>query len=111
MRLIVRRAGARDFVPENTDGEHQWRNLIAHGKVLKAEADGTVVGVASLASTFHFIHKLFVRPGYRGPGVGRLLLERLPRTRLGFRRYRFVRGYYRRGEDRYIMRWEGAGTG
>lgn len=102
MRLIVRRAGARDFVaireldrlthsPENTDGEH--------------------LGVASLASTFHFIHKLFVRPGYRGPGVGRLLLERLPRTRLGFRRYRFVRGYYRRGEDRYIMRWEGAGTG
>ncbi|MEK6977053.1 MAG: hypothetical protein AABX40_01465 [Candidatus Hydrothermarchaeota archaeon] len=48
----MRRAGARDFVPENTDGEH--------------------LGVVSLAPTFHFIPKLFVRPGYLGPGVGRL---------------------------------------
>ena len=82
MRATMRLARAMEF--------YKWRNLIAHWKVIKAPT----------FRPFHLVPKPFVHPG---------LLERLLKGVDKSVHLTVEPKNYREGEDRYIMRWEGAG--
>jgi GNAT superfamily N-acetyltransferase len=45
-------------------------------RILVAEAEGVIVGFASLHEPGRFIHHLYVDPDRRGQGIGAALLER-----------------------------------
>ena len=116
-----------EFIP---DGEHVWRIWTEHAVVFCAEADSRIVG-AILAfpcvSGSYCIHKVFVKDEFRGKGLGsqlvELLLTDLDKENLvcfltvdpankaattlyekwGFTERKFVKGYYRSDEDRYVL--------
>jgi ribosomal protein S18 acetylase RimI-like enzyme len=115
------------FIP---DGEHAWRLWTEHAIVYVYEPGGEVLG-ASLAfptvSGVYCLHKIFVDRACRGDGVGTLLMtetlgeiDRLgvvcfltvdPDNEAAIRLYesfgfvdrKFVKGYYRATEDRFVL--------
>jgi len=121
------------FIP---DGEHVWRIWVEHALVFVAREDMRVVGailcMPCIAGPW-CLHKVFVDDVARGRGVGSKLFEALLAevdrlkgdcfltvdpvnagaialyTKWGFTEKRFVKGYYRENEDRFVMtrRWRG----
>jgi len=116
-----------EFIP---DGEHVWRLWVEHGLVFCAvhedEIVGAIVAFPCLSGSF-CVHKAFVVEPLRGQQVGTHLFEVLlaeldrlgaasfltvdPINDAGIRLYekwgyterRFVKGYYRPHEDRYVL--------
>ena len=116
-----------EFIP---DGEHIWRLWMEHAIVFCAEVDAQIVG-AILAfpcmNGLYCIHKVFVQKNFRGQGIGsqmfEVLLEDIDEQNLstfltvapdneaaialyekwGFTERRFVEGYYRPVENRYVL--------
>ncbi len=116
-----------EFIP---DGEHVWRLWMEHAIVFCVEIE-TEIGGAILAFPCldgrYCIHKVFVRRDLRGEGMGSRLFEVLLREidernlstfltvdpenqaaialyeKWGFTERRFVKGYYRPQEDRYVL--------
>ena len=116
-----------EFIP---DGEHVWRLWTEHGIVSCAEVDSGIVGAVlafPCANGSYCVHKVFVEESFRGEGLGsrlfELLLKDLDKQNLasfltvdpaneaavalyekwGFTERKFVKGYYRPEEDRYIL--------
>jgi ribosomal protein S18 acetylase RimI-like enzyme len=117
-----------DRVP---DGEHVWRIWVDDAFVFVARDGDRVVGAIVALPSRHgllFVHKVMVDAAYRRRGIGtrlfELLLEHVDATvhgacyltvdpsretevrryeRLGFTEKRFVAGFYREDEDRYVM--------
>lgn len=115
------------FIP---DGEHAWRLWTEHAIVFVHEEAGKVLGAAlafpTLSGPF-CLHKIFVDGARRGAGVGTALMERTleevdrlgvacfltvdPENEAAIRLYesfgfvdrRFVKGYYRAAEDRFVL--------
>lgn len=117
-----------EFIP---DGEHVWRLWVEHGLVFCAASNqgelvGAIVAFPCLSGAF-CVHKAFVEAAYRGQRIGTRLfgalldeLDRLgaeafltvdPINETGIRLYerwgfggrRFVQGFYRPQEDRYVL--------
>jgi phosphinothricin acetyltransferase len=116
------------FIP---DGEHAWRLWAEHALVYCAWNEGKMTGAIlafpCLSGEF-CIHKVFVAPAFRGKKIGTRLFEKLlqdldgrgissfltvdPRNegalglyaKWGFTERTFVRGFYRRNEDRLVLR-------
>jgi GNAT superfamily N-acetyltransferase len=97
---------AMPYLPElHTDDETRaWvaEVVLPHQEVWVAEADGRVVGVASLAGDS--LEQLYILPGYQGIGIGSALFEKAKALRPeGFTFYAFQRNararafYERRG--------------
>ena len=126
------RAWAESAHPDRVpDGEHVWRIWVDDAFVFVAR-DGTrvvgaIVALPSRRGTL-FVHKVMVDAAYRRRGIGtrlfELLLDHVDATvhaacyltvdpsrdaevrryeRLGFTDKRFVAGFYREDEDRYVM--------
>ena len=89
--VVVRRAAAGDlpaaaalyervaratlsWLPPETQSVASFLAAAADEDVFVAEADGTVVGVASLYAPEDFLHFLFVEAPWQGRGVGAALL-------------------------------------
>jgi len=116
-----------EFIP---DGEHAWRLWVEHALVFCAEQDDRIVGAVEAHPCMNgtwCLHKVFVDASCRGGAIGSKLIEALlvaiddlgvdafltvdPANasalklyeRWGFTHRRFVRGYYRDNEDRYIL--------
>lgn len=113
------------------DGEHVWRVWVAGAYVHVARDGAEVVGAIIAFPTRQetlFVHKVMVDRRYRGRGIGTRLFERLLEDidanvgascfltvdpahaaavrryeRIGFTERRYVAGYYRDDEDRYVM--------
>jgi [ribosomal protein S18]-alanine N-acetyltransferase len=113
------------------DGEHAWRLWAEHALVYCAWREGKMVGAIlafpCLAGEF-CIHKVFVAPELRDRKIGTRLFEKLlqaldrrgagsfltvdPRNegalalygKWGFTGRRFVRGFYRKNEDRLVLK-------
>lgn len=117
-----------EFIP---DGEHAWRIWIEHGIVVCAEACSVVVGaVLAFPSTdnSYCLHKVFVQEKFQGQGIGSKLFDSLLQEideigvdvwltvspgndaavalyeKWGFTDRKFVKGYYRDTEDRYVLK-------
>lgn len=116
-----------NFIP---DGEHVWRLWVEHALVYSAKDGDTVIG-AILAfpcvSSIYCVHKVFVEQSYRGQDVGTKLFEMLlceidklkvkcfltvdPTNEAALRLYakwgftekKYIKGYYRANEDRYVL--------
>ena len=116
-----------EFIP---DGEHAWRIWIEHAVVFCAESRGRVVGAVvafPCTSGSYCLHKVFVEAGLRGRGIGSRLFDQLLEEidamglpvfltvspgndaalalyeKWGFTERRFVAGYYRPSEDRFVL--------
>ena len=116
-----------EFIP---DGEHVWRLWTEHAVVSCAEVDSRIVGAIlafPCANGSYCIHKVFIKEEFRGKGLGsqlfELLLKDLDKENLscfltvdpankaaitlyekwGFTERKFVQGYYRSDEDRYVL--------
>ena len=116
-----------EFIP---DGEHVWRAWVEHAIVYCAyerETLGGAILAFPCVGGYYWLHKIFVQSGHRGKGVAsglmRALLAEVDRLgkdilltvdpqnekalRLyeswGFTERRFVKGYYRECEDRYVL--------
>ncbi len=115
------------FIP---DGEHAWRLWTEHAIVFVYDPDNAVLGVSlafpTLSGVF-CLHKIFVDASCRGAGIGTQLMNETLREidalgvacfltvdpeneaairlyeSLGFVDRRFVKGYYRAAEDRYVL--------
>jgi len=126
-RTVWSRNRNAEFIP---DGEHVWRLWVEHGLVYCAMHDGVLVGAIvafpCLSGVF-CVHKAFVVEALRGQQIGTRLFEALlaeldrlgaesfltvdPINEAGVRLYekwgyterRFVKGYYRPHEDRYVL--------
>ncbi len=113
------------------DGEHAWRLWVEHALVYCAKQGDDIVGAIlafpCLCGDF-CIHKVFVKPNCRNRKIGtRLfmkLLQDLDRRgvpsfltvdplngsalalymRWGFTERRLVKGFYRKNEDRFVLR-------
>jgi len=126
------RAWSESAHPERVpDGEHVWSIWVDDAFVFVARKDdrvaGAIVAFPSMEGTL-FVHKVMVDAAYRRRGIGsrlfELLLEHVDATvhaacyltvdptkeaevrryeRLGFTEKRFVAGFYREDEDRYVM--------
>ncbi|MBF0133869.1 MAG: GNAT family N-acetyltransferase [Magnetococcales bacterium] len=117
-----------EFIP---DGEHAWRLWVEHALVYCATNDnekivGAILSFPSI-DNIHCVHKVFVNRTYRGKGVGSTLFGELlgkiddigvdcfltvdPTNysaiklyeKWGFGDRKFVKGYYRGNEDRFVM--------
>jgi [ribosomal protein S18]-alanine N-acetyltransferase len=116
------------FIP---DGEHAWRLWVENALVYCARQEGTIVGAIlafpCLCGDF-CIHKVFVQAGSRNKKIGTRLFMRLLRdldqrgapsfltvdplnksalalyTRWGFTERTFVKGFYRKNEDRLVLK-------
>lgn len=126
-RIVWAKNRNSEFIP---DGEHAWRLWVEYSLVFVAKDGDQVVGaiLAFPCKTGQWcIHKVFVDPPYRKRGVGcRLFAELLKELDLlrvdcfltvdpknqaalrlyeqwGFRERKFVAGYYRPAEDRYVL--------
>ena len=116
-----------EFIP---DGEHVWRLWVEHGAVYCALEDESVVGAIvafPCRSGSYCVHKAFVEQAYRSQRVGTglfvALLAEIDRPgveafltvdpineagirlyeKWGFTKRRFVPGYYRSHEDRFVL--------
>ena len=116
-----------EFIP---DGEHAWRLWVEHALVFCAEQDGRILGAVEAHPCMNgtwCLHKVFVDPSCRGRGIGSKLIETLLEAidhlqvdlfltvdpaneaalnlyeRWGFTNRRFIPGYYRDHEDRYVL--------
>ncbi|MFB3890528.1 MAG: GNAT family N-acetyltransferase [Phycisphaerae bacterium] len=116
-----------DFIP---DGEHVWRIWVEHALMFSAKEGDEVVGAIlafPCASGDWCVHKVFVRDDQRSKGVGARLFELLlaevdklgvdcfltvdPANTAAIRLYekwgfgerKFIKGYYRDYEDRFVM--------
>ena len=116
-----------EFIP---DGEHVWRLWTEHAVVSCAEMGSRIVGAIlafPCANGSYCVHKVFVKAEFRGKGLGsqlfELLLTDLDKENLvcfltvdpankaattlyekwGFTERKFVKGYYRSDEDRYVL--------
>ncbi len=117
-----------EFIP---DGEHAWRLWVEHGLVYAAKEDEKIIG-AILAfpclSEEFCIHKVFVKPGCRKMKIGTRLFIRLLSDldqrgvpsfltvdplnksalalymKWGFTERTFVKGFYRKNEDRLVLK-------
>ena len=113
------------------DGEHVWRIWVDDAHVFVAHERGHAVGAIVALPSRHgtlFVHKVMVEEPYRRRGIGtrlfELLLAHVDATvgaacyltvdpskaaevtryeRLGFTEKRFVPGFYREDEDRFVM--------
>ena len=113
------------------DGEHAWRLWAEHALVYCAWSEGKMAGAIlafpCLAGEF-CIHKVFVAPGLRGKKIGTRLFEKLLRdldrrgvgsfltvdprnesalalyAKWGFTGRTFVKGFYRKNEDRLVLK-------
>lgn len=113
------------------DGEHVWRIWVEEALVFVARGGGEVVGAIVAFPTCSgrlFVHKVMVQSRRRRRGIGRRLFEALLSEvdegrlgscyltvdpshcsaiagyeRLGFSERRFVEGYYRADEDRFVL--------
>jgi [ribosomal protein S18]-alanine N-acetyltransferase len=113
------------------DGEHAWRLWVEHALVYYARKEGKMAGAIlafpCLSGRF-CIHKVFVAPALRGKKIGTRLFERLLRdldrrgaaafltvdprnesalalyAKWGFAGRTFVRGFYRKKEDRLVLK-------
>jgi GNAT superfamily N-acetyltransferase len=126
------RAWAESAHPDRVpDGEHVWRIWVDDAFVFVARDGARVVGAIVALPSRHgalLVHKVMVDAAYRRRGIGtrlfELLLEHVDATiraacyltvdpsreaevrryeRLGFTEKRFVAGFYRNDEDRYVM--------
>ena len=116
-----------EFIP---DGEHVWRLWTEHAIVFCAEIETQIIG-AILAfpciNGLYCIHKVFVCRDLRGEGLGSQLFEVMLKDideqnldtfltvdpvneaaialyeKWGFTERRFVKGYYRQEEDRFVL--------
>jgi [ribosomal protein S18]-alanine N-acetyltransferase len=121
------------------DGEHAWRLWVEHALVYVAKTGETVQGTIiafPCASGMWCVHKFFIAREFRGTGVGSRLFDLMMAEmdamdvvcfltvdpvnesaihiyeRRGFLEKRFVSGYYRDVEDRYVLtRRPGQGSG
>ena len=117
-----------EFIP---DGEHAWRLWVDGAHVFLARERGVIVGVILAFPMLEgalCVHKVMVEKAHRGRGIGSRLFERLlaevdrrsgaacfltvdpandAALRLyekwGFTERKFVVGYYREHEDRYVL--------
>lgn len=116
-----------EFIP---DGEHAWRLWVEHGLVYCAEDSDRIIGaIAAFPTAYgqYCVHKAFVEELRRGQGIGTALFQALlgeldhigaeaflavnPENaaavrlyeRWGFTERRFVEGYYRPSEHRYVL--------
>lgn len=120
--------GNHEFIP---DGEHAWRLWVDGAHVFVARKDEAIVGAILAFPTLDgalCVHKVMVEKAYRGRGIGAglfaVLLDRVDRDggadcfltvdpanqaalrlyeKWGFTERRFVAGYYREAEDRYVL--------
>lgn len=118
-----------EFIP---DGEHVWRLWVDGAHVFAARQAGAIVGAILAFPTLRgelCVHKVMVEKAHRGRGIGTRLFEAFlveldhgggmdcfltvdpsnqPALRLyekwGFTEKRFVAGYYRENEDRYVLK-------
>lgn len=116
------------FIP---DGEHAWRLWVEHALVYCAWKEGKMTGAIlafpCLSGEF-CIHKVFVAPGARGRKIGTRLFDKLlqdldrrgtgsfltvdPRNesalalygKWGFTGRTLVKGFYRKNEDRLVLK-------
>jgi len=116
-----------DFIP---DGEHAWRQWVEHALTFCARERGNIVGVIlafpCLSGVF-CLHKVFVAENFHGRGIATRLFAKLLTeidrrgavcfltvdpandaalalyAGMGFSRRRFVKGYYRKTEDRWVL--------
>ncbi len=129
---LDRNAWRESAHPERVpDGEHVWRIWVDDAFVFVAREGERVVGAIVALPSRHgtlFVHKVMVEEPYRRRGIGsrlfELLLEHVDATvgaacyltvdpsreaevtryeRLGFTDKRFVSGFYREDEDRFVM--------
>lgn len=126
-RKAWKEGNSPEFIP---DGEHVWRLWTEHAIVFCAEIETQIIG-AILAfpciNGLYCIHKVFVRRDLRGEGIGSQLFEVLLKDidehrqgtfltvdpvneaaialyeKWGFTERRFVKGYYRQEEDRFVL--------
>ena len=126
-RIAWRKNKNSEFIP---DGEHAWRLWVEYALVYCAEINDQIVG-AILAfpciNGQYCVHKVFVDENYRGKGIGSKLFEVLLHKldemcvesfltvdpsnsaalalyeKWGFSEKKFVKGFYRENEDRYIL--------
>lgn len=117
-----------EFIP---DGEHAWRLWVDGAHVFVARRDGVVIGAILAFPVLGgalCVHKVMVDQAHRGTGIGTRLFEALlaeidrgggadcfltvdpanaAALRLyekwGFTERRFVAGYYREHEDRFVL--------
>lgn len=116
-----------EFIP---DGEHVWRIWCEYALVYCAEAAGEIAGAVlafPCSGGMYCLHKVFVSDAHRGQGIGSRLFDVLlaeidrlgvavfltvdpvnePAIRLyekwGFTERRFVAGFYREQEDRFVL--------
>lgn len=113
------------------DGEHLWRMFVEFSSVYIVRDRGKIVAssVMFLANSKNLmvLHKVFVEEGYRGKGLGNLLLGAITRDldahktdcllttdpqntkmlrlceKYQFIERQFVPSYYRTEEDRYVL--------
>jgi len=116
-----------EFIP---DGEHAWRQWVEHALVFCACDEtgvlGAILAFPSLSGAY-CLHKVFVRKDCRRQNVATRLFECLLKeldrlqadcfltvdpanekalslyAKMGFSQRRFVKGFYREKEDRYVL--------
>lgn len=101
---LASRRDAMPWLPEAHPDEetYAWvaEHVIPHREVWVAEADGRVVGVASLEGDS--LEQLYILPGSQGMGIGSALFDKARELRpAGFEFYAFqrnerARGFYER---------------
>lgn len=144
--MIIRRAKPKDFLPiaaldrvawgknRNSkyipDGEHAWRLWVEYAIVFCAEINSEIIGAILSFPCINgqfCVHKVFVREGHRGRGMGSKLFAILLREidllgvesfltvdpanknalilyqKWGFVDKKFVKGFYRQNEDRFVL--------
>jgi phosphinothricin acetyltransferase len=127
-RIAWKQSRNSRFIP---DGEHAWRLWVELALVYCAQKDGRIVGAIlafpGLSGEF-CIHKAFVDPSCRKIKIGTRLFKRLLQdldqrgvhsfltvdplnenalglyTKWGFEKCDFKKGYYRKSEDRLVLK-------
>jgi len=126
-RLVWIDNKSSEFIP---DGEHVWRHWIDGAIVICAYINTEIIGAAvafPCIGNIFCVHKLFVQKDYRGKKIGTTLFEHIlkkidihkmdayltvdPENSValklyeshGFSEKKFIQGYYRKNEDRFIL--------
>ena len=118
-----------DFIP---DGEHVWRLWVEYSAVFIAEYDKKIIGTALLFKadncSLYLFHKIFIDKNYRDKKIGNMFFQnivdfldkekadcllttdpinsRMIRlcAKYGFNHKELVKDYYRRDEDRLVIK-------